>query len=226
MSFKEDVFADYRAVTQSGRRPNWLRVVGMLLRSASLRVAFYYRIGHRLRRRRIRILAGIFDRLIHWSGLSVSTAAEIGKGLRIPHPQGVVIGGGVKIGERAYILQGVTLGGEGGKRRGDGQTAPRLGDDVLLGAGAKLLGPIIVGNRVKIGANAVVTSDLPDDCTAVGIPARVVRAGGKRISLLEQTGELPRLLNEILAKLDELEGRIGKMSDGLNPSSGLDSRPL
>ncbi len=213
MGLRQDIFADYEAVTLSKRPPSWPAVGAMLLRSLSLRAALYYRLGHWFRRRDFRAAAGIFDRLILRCGASINTAAEIGPGLRIPHPHGVVIGQGVRIGRRAYILQGVTLGGEGGKRRPDGQSGPRLGDDVLIGAGAKLLGPIRVGSRVRIGANAVVNTDLPDDSTAVGVPARVVKLADKRIPLLEQPGELPGLLKELFAKLAELEARINEMID-------------
>jgi len=107
------------------------------------------------------------------------------------------------------ILQGATLGGEGGKAREDGQTQPSVGDDVIIGAGAALLGPIRVGNRVKIGANAVVNTDLPDDCTAVGVPARVVRLAGKRVRLLDRGGELADILNHTLKRLARLEDQPG-----------------
>ncbi len=186
MGLRSEIAADYKVIARSGRGMNWLVFITMFLRSFAFRVVFYYRIGHWLRIRRIRALAGIFDRIMESGGLSIATAAEIGEGVLIPHPFGIVIGSGVKIGQRAHILQGVTIGGEGGKTRENGQTQPHLGDDVLVGAGAKLLGPIRIGNHVKIGANAVVNTDLPDNCTAVGIPARIVKIGQERVNPPEQ----------------------------------------
>jgi len=93
---------------------------------------------------------------------------------------GIVIGSRTRIGERAYILHGVTLGGLEGKRRGE-QSQPFLGEGVLIGAGAKILGPVRIGNNVRIGANAVVLCDAPDDSVLVGVPARVVGWGDRRV---------------------------------------------
>jgi len=174
MSLKDDIFADYQAFARCKTKTNWPRVILMTVRSLGFRVVLLHRIGHWHRRRRRRLIAGVCDRLIWSCGADLNTGAEIGAGFRLPHPIGVVVGSGVKIGQRVRILQGATLGGEGGKAREDGQTQPSVGDDVIIGAGAALLGPIRVGNRVKIGANAVVVDDVPEGATVVGVPGRPV----------------------------------------------------
>ena len=106
------------------------------------------------------------------TGIEIHPAAKIGNGLFIDHGMGVVIGETAIIGNDCTIFHGVTLGGRGNSM---GKRHPTLGDNVLVGSGAKILGNINIGNNVKIGANAVVLNDIPDNATAVGMPARVVR---------------------------------------------------
>lgn len=112
------------------------------------------------------------------TGIEIHPGATIGKGLFIDHGMGVVIGETAVIGDNCLIYQGVTLGGTG---KDKGKRHPTLGHNVLVGAGAKVLGPFKVGNNVKIAANAVVLNEIPDNCTAVGVPARVVRKNGQKI---------------------------------------------
>lgn len=101
----------------------------------------------------------------------IGRGAEFGPGLVLIHATGVVINGRVRGGARVHIEHQVTIGAEG-------RQSPSLGDDVFLGAGAKILGPIRIGDRVRVGANAVVIRDVPAGCTAVGVPARVIDRGG------------------------------------------------
>jgi serine O-acetyltransferase len=111
------------------------------------------------------------------TGIEIHPAATIGEGLFIDHGMGVVIGETAEIGSNVTLYQGVTLGGTGfdaGKRH------PTVGDDVTVGSGAKLLGPIHVGNRAKIGANSVVIHDVPDGATVVGNPGHPVRVDGQK----------------------------------------------
>ncbi len=112
------------------------------------------------------------------TGVEIHPAARIGNGFFIDHGSGVVIGETAEIGDRVTLYQGVTLGGTGlqpGKRH------PTIGDDVTLGAGAKLLGPVVVGDGAKVGANTVVVEDVPPGATVVGIPGHQVRLNGKRV---------------------------------------------
>jgi len=112
------------------------------------------------------------------TGIEIHPGAKIGRGLFIDHGMGVVIGETAEIGDNCLIYQGVTLGGTG---KDKGKRHPTLGDNVMVGAGAKVLGPFKIGNNVKIAANAVVLEPIPDNCTAAGIPARIVRNNGAKV---------------------------------------------
>lgn len=113
------------------------------------------------------------------TGIEIHPGATIGKNLFIDHGMGVVIGETTIIGDNCTLYQGVTLGGTG---KDHGKRHPTLGDNVLIGAGAKVLGPFKVGDNARVAAGAVVLSEVPDNATAVGVPARVVRIGGQRIN--------------------------------------------
>ena len=113
------------------------------------------------------------------TGIEIHPGAKIGKGLVIDHGSGVVIGETAEIGDNCTLYQGVTLGGTG---KDTGKRHPTLGNNVLVGSGAKVLGPFKVGDGAKIASNAVVLEEVPEKATAVGVPARVVRIAGKKIS--------------------------------------------
>jgi serine O-acetyltransferase len=129
--------------------------------------------------------------------VEIHPGATIGKGLFIDHGTGVVIGETAEIGENCTIYQGVTLGGTG---KDVGKRHPTLGNNVMVGAGAKVLGPVKIGNNVKIAAGAVVLQDIPDDCTAVGIPARIVRKGAIKTADLDQI-HIPDPVSQELCRL-------------------------
>jgi serine O-acetyltransferase len=112
------------------------------------------------------------------TGIEIHPGASIGSGLFIDHGMGVVIGETTEIGDNVTLFQGVTLGGTGKQR---GKRHPTLGSHVVVGAGAKVLGPITIGDYVKIGANSVVLQDVPDHSTVVGIPGRIVRIKDERV---------------------------------------------
>ena len=112
------------------------------------------------------------------TGIEIHPSATIGKNLFIDHGMGVVIGETAIIGDNCTLYQGVTLGGTG---KDHGKRHPTLGDNVMIGAGAKVLGPFRVGDNSRVAAGAVVLNEVPDNATAVGVPARVVRVGGQRI---------------------------------------------
>ncbi len=112
------------------------------------------------------------------TGIEIHPAAKIGKGLFIDHGMGVVIGETAEIGDNCTLYQGVTLGGTG---KHTGKRHPTLGDNVVIGAGAKVLGPFKVGSNSKVAAGAVVLEEIPENCTAVGVPARIVRRDGHKI---------------------------------------------
>lgn len=131
-----------------------------------------YRFTHKLYQKRMFLLARLISQIIRGlTGIEIHPGAKIGKGLFIDHGMGVVIGETTEIGDNVTLYQGVTLGGTG---KDKGKRHPTVEDDVTIGAGAKILGPINIGKSAKIGANAVVLKDIPAKMTAVGIPAKIV----------------------------------------------------
>lgn len=143
------------------------------------------------------------------TGIEIHPGAKIGRGVFIDHGSGVVIGETAEVGDDCTIYQGVTLGGTG---KHTGKRHPTLGKNVMVGAGAKVLGPFTVGDRSKIAAGAVVLDAVPPDCTAVGIPAKVVRRRGRRIKQdLDQINipdPVERELAALRARVAELEERV------------------
>lgn len=117
------------------------------------------------------------------TGIEIHPGAKIGKGLFIDHGMGVVIGETTEIGDNCTIYQNVTLGGTGHEK---GKRHPTLGDNVTVGAGAKILGPFKIGDNSKVGAGSVVLSEVPKNCTVVGVPAKIVKQDGKPIRSIEK----------------------------------------
>jgi len=129
-----------------------------------------HRIAHGLYKRKHFFLARFVSQLSRFlTGIEIHPGATIGKGFFIDHGMGVVIGETCEIGENVLIYQGVTLGGTG---KDTGKRHPTIGNNVMIGSGAKILGPIVVGDNVKIGSGSVVLKDVPDNVTAVGVPAK------------------------------------------------------
>lgn len=125
----------------------------------------------------------ISQRARHKTGIEIHPGATIGRGLFIDHGMGVVIGETAEVGDNCTLYQGVTLGGTG---KDHGKRHPTLGSNVLVGAGAKILGPFHVGDNARVAAGAVVLEEVPANATAVGVPARIVRLDGVRPSNLDQ----------------------------------------
>ena len=121
----------------------------------------------------------ISQRALRKTGIEIHPGATIGKGLFIDHGSGVVIGETTEIGDYCTLYQNVTLGGTG---KDTGKRHPTLGNNVMVGSGARVLGPFKVGDNAKIAANAVVLSEVPPNSTAVGVPARIVRRDGQRVN--------------------------------------------
>jgi len=140
------------------------------------------------------------------TGIEIHPGAKIGKGLFIDHGSGVVIGETAEIGDNCTIYQGVTLGGTG---KDSGKRHPTLGNNVLVGAGAKVLGPFKVGDNSKIAANAVVLEEVPPNCTAVGVPAKIVKRDGVRVEDLDQI----HIPDPITQRIEELYTEIEKLKE-------------
>lgn len=150
----------------------------------------------------------ISQRCVRKTNIEIHPGATIGKRFFIDHGTGVVIGETTVIGNDCTIYQGVTLGGTG---KDSGKRHPTLGNNVLVGSGAKILGPFTVGDNCNIAAGAVVLQEIPPNCTAVGVPARVVKQDGKRIDVFDQIHIPDPVAEEIAAnrlRIRELEQRL------------------
>ena len=154
-------------------------VLEVVLLYPGFHILVYHRIAHWLYEHEHFFLARwVSQHGRHKTGIEIHPGAKIGKCLFIDHGMGIVFGETTEIGDNCTIYHGVTLGGTG---KDKGKRHPTLGDNVMVGAGAKVLGPINIGNNVKVAANAVVLKDIPDNCTAVGVPARIARMAGQKV---------------------------------------------
>ena len=152
------------------------------------------------------------------TGIEIHPGATIGRGLVIDHGMGVVIGETAEIGNDCTIYQGVTLGGTG---KDLGKRHPTLGNNVMVGAGAKVLGPMTIGDNAKIAAGAVVLAEVPPNSTAVGIPAKVVRVGGARVANdLDQVNVPDPVKAELESVRRELEALSAEISKLKSPEKG------
>ncbi len=168
MLFK-DVKRQIKNIKESD--PAATNAVSIILLYPSIHAIFFYRIAHFLYNLRLLFLARLLSQLTRlFTGIEIHPGATIGKGLFIDHGMGVVIGETTIIGDDVKMFHGVTLGGTG---KDKGKRHPTIGNNVKIGAGAKVLGDIKIGDNVKIGANAVVLKDVPKNHIAVGVPARI-----------------------------------------------------
>jgi len=165
-----------------------------------------HRRAHWLWRHGCKFLARLYSQWSRfWTNIEIHPGAVIGKGLFIDHGAGVVIGETAVIGDDVHILSGVVLGGNG---KDTGKRHPTVGDRVFIGAGACILGPFRIGDGAKIAAGAVVLAEVPDEATAVGVPARIVRIAGRKVGAVDQLQTPDPLAQELCAlriRLDKLE---------------------
>ncbi|MBO4242257.1 MAG: serine O-acetyltransferase [Clostridiales bacterium] len=194
------------------RDPAARGVVGVILLYSGFHALVYHKVSHFLYRHKLYALARWNSQAARfWTGIEIHPGATIGDGLFIDHGMGIVIGETAVIGNNCTIYHNVTLGGRGhakGEKR-----HPTIGDNVLVGAGAKLLGPITVGDDVLIGANAVIIHDVPDGATVVGVPGKVVKIDGERS--LSHAEELDHALND-----DPVETELQSLCNTVNQMQG------
>lgn len=170
-TIKNEIKNDIEVVKE--RDPAARGKVEIFLTHQGVHAILSYRIAHLLHIHGYKFIAKLISQISRFfTGIEIHPACFIGKRLLIDHGSGVVIGETAMIGDDCTLFQGVTLGGRGNEK---GKRHPTLYNGVFVGAGAKILGNIEIGNNVKIGANAVVLCDMPDGATAVGVPARVVK---------------------------------------------------
>lgn len=158
------------------------------------------------RRRMFFLARWISQRAVRKTGIEIHPAATIGRRFFIDHGTGVVIGETTVIGDDVMIYQGVTLGGTG---KDTGKRHPTIGNNVMIGAGAKVLGPFKVGDNSNIAAGAVVLDEIPPDCTAVGVPAHIVRRNGVRVDDLDQV-HIPDPVAQELCRLEHQVSQLRK----------------
>jgi serine O-acetyltransferase len=217
-------------LTAAQERDPAARTVGrveMLLTYGGVQALLSHRITHALHEAGVPLAPRFMANVTRvMTGIEVHPAAKIGRGLFIDHGAGVVIGETAEVGDDVTMYQGVTLGGTGFAR---GKRHPTVGDQVMIGAGAKLLGPIEIGERSKVGANSVVIHDVPPNSTVVGNPGHPVRVDGKRpggpdadwVHLPDPVADAIRGLASRLTELEELVADL----TGRKPE-GADVKPL
>ena len=214
VSFIDNIKTDIQSVKD--RDPAAHSSLEIILTYSGLHAVIMYRAAHQLYIRKHGTLARIVSQLARFlTGIEIHPSAKIGKGLLIDHGSGVVIGETAEIGDNCLLYQGVTLGGTG---KDHGKRHPTLGNNVMVGSGAKILGPFKVGDGAKIAANAVVLEEVPPNCTAVGVPARIVRRNGKKTGAgcqdLDQIHIPDPVATELCAyriRLEKLEKRVGEL---------------
>lgn len=189
----------------------------VLLLYSGLHAVIMYRIAHRMNSKGHIMAARAVSQFAKFlTGIEIHPGAQIGKGLFIDHGTGVVIGETAIVGDNCTIYQGVTLGGTG---KETGKRHPTLGDNVMVGAGAKLLGNFTVGSNSKIASGAVVLGNVPENCTAVGIPAHIVKRDGVKVTGadLDQVhipDPVENEIGELRARIAALEDEIRKEREG------------
>lgn len=187
----------------------------ILLLYSGVHATLYYKLSHFLHTHHCRFLARFVSQWARfWTGIEIHPGATIGRRLVIDHGMGIVIGETAEIGDDVLLYQGVTLGGTG---KDQGKRHPTIGNNVLIGSGAKVLGPFKVGDGARIAANAVVLREIPPDSTAVGVPAHVVKIAGERVAYASNvdqihiTDPVNETIKALLSRVEFLEGQLDQI---------------
>jgi serine O-acetyltransferase len=204
------IFAD-EIKTIKDRDPAAKSALEVLLLYPGLHALVFYRISHQLRQWKIPFIPRWFSQYARfWTGIEIHPGAQIGKKFFIDHGMGVVIGETAIVGDDVLLYQGVTLGGTG---KETGKRHPTLGNNVVVGAGAKILGNITIGDNSYIGANAVVIKSVPSNSTVVGIPGRITQQEGRRIDMeldhMHVSDPVMGNISRLLRRIKKLEAKTG-----------------
>jgi len=193
---------------------------------SGLHALWFYRINHWLWNRGFFLLGRCLSQCARFlTGIEVHPGARIGRRLFIDHGMGVVIGETTIIGDDVTIYQGVTLGGTGKEH---GKRHPTIGDNVVIGGGAKILGNVTVGKNCRIGAGSVVLRNVPDDSTVVGVPGHIVFRNGKRVVITDPkqiNDPLSEALSAVATEVNKLRERVHKL-EGETAANGDSSASL
>lgn len=177
MGFFRRIKRDINVVFE--RDPAARSIVEVIFCYPGFHAILMHRCAHWFYERRLVLLARLFSQLNRFlTGIEIHPGAQIGEGLFIDHGMGVVIGETTEIGDNVTLYQGVTLGGTGKEK---GKRHPTVGSNVVVSSGAKVLGSLNIGDNVKIGAGSVVLRDVPDNCTVVGVPGKIVKQNGRKV---------------------------------------------
>ncbi len=180
----------------------------VLLCYAGLHAVLIHRVSHFFYRHNWFVVARLISQIARWlTGIEIHPGAKIGKRLFIDHGMGVVIGETAEIGDDVLLYQGITLGGTGNER---GKRHPTVGNRVVIGTGASVLGNISLGDDVKVGAGSVVVHSVPEGATVVGIPGRVVQARSEALGILEH-GRVAACAETEAPDLEQLGDRIREL---------------
>lgn len=205
--------------TVKDRDPAARSTAEILLLYSGVHAIMAHRVAHKLYQNQHYFSARAISQLArHYTGIEIHPAATIGKRFFIDHGMGAVIGETTEIGDDCTIYQGVTLGGTG---KDVGKRHPTLGNNVMVGAGAKVLGPVYVASNSKIASNAVVLHPVPENSTAVGIPAKVVKRDGKRVV---QDLDQIHIPDPITQELNRLEKALRELEERLDEQSGSEAK--
>ena len=219
-SISDEIKTDIAAVRD--RDPAARNDAEVLLLYSGVHAILAYRVAHKLYLGKKYFPARAVSQLAKFiTGIEIHPGATIGRGLVIDHGSGVVIGETAEIGDNCTLYQGVTLGGTG---KDTGKRHPTLGNNVMVGAGAKVLGPFRIGDNAKIAAGAVVLEEIPANATAVGIPARVVRRDGVRVMSCEEELDQVHLPDPVAQQLCRLEAKTAKLEAELAALRGEKAR--
>src|SRR6266545_1098408 len=212
---------DVRAVLE--RDPAARSTFEVVLCYPGVHALAFHRIAHAIWRRGWRIPARFLSQVARFlTGIEIHPAAKIGSGLFIDHGMGVVIGETAEVGDNVTLLQGVTLGGTSLKRE---KRHPTLGDNVVVGAGAKIIGGFTIGSGSRIGAGSVVVREVPANSVVVGVPGRVTFRDGERVGGIDlNQSDLPdpvaRALEQLVDRIHSLEGELESLKKSLKEASG------
>lgn len=207
------VYLDFKACFErdpAAKTP--LGFIEVILLYSGFHATLVHRFSHLIYKLKVPLIPRILSQFVRFfTGIEIHPGAKIEPGFFIDHGMGVVIGETTEIGKNVTLYQGVTLGGTGAQR---GKRHPTIGDHVVVGAGAKVLGNIRIGNDVKIGAGSVVVHSVPDHCTVVGVPAEIVRKEGHRISAVNlDHGDLPDPVKALKNRIRFLQKEIEYMEE-------------
>lgn len=182
----------------------------ILLLYPGVHATLYYKLAHFLQVRNLRFLARFVSQWARfWTGIEIHPGATIGRRLVIDHGMGIVIGETAEVGDDVLLYQGVTLGGTG---KDVGKRHPTIGNNVMVGGGAKVLGPIYVGDNARVAANAVVLRDVPPNATVVGVPGHVVRLYGEKLDHTHTPDPIMLEIEQLKARIDALEAQLSKQN--------------